>query len=68
MVDRPHLTIQPEQEKVRSSDREPSTGVLRLASTTSTRDSGLFDVLLPVFEASINAASTSLSLSEREQR
>ncbi len=42
----------PEQEKVAvPSDREPSTGVLRLASTTSTRDSGLFDVLLPVFEA-----------------
>lgn len=29
-----------------------SDGVLRLASTTSTRDSGLFAVLLPVFEAS----------------
>lgn len=29
-----------------------SSSVIRLASTTSTRDSGLFDVLLPVFETS----------------
>lgn len=30
------------------------SSVLRLASTTSTRDSGLFDVLLPVFEKTTN--------------
>ena len=34
-----------------SSDGKLPAGVLRLASTTSTRDSGLFDVLLPVFES-----------------
>ena len=33
-----------------ASDDSTESGVLRLASTTSTRDSGLFDILLPVFE------------------
>ena len=38
-------------EQSRSSEAgEAEAGVLRLASTTSTRDSGLFEVLLPAFE------------------
>ncbi len=36
-------------------DDSPSRQVLRLAVTTSTRDSGLLDALLPVFERQANA-------------
>ncbi len=35
----------------RADDRRSASNVLRLATTTSTRDSGLLDVLLPPFEA-----------------
>ncbi len=45
----PAVSASPTAESTSESDR--AGGVLRLASTTSTRDSGLFDVLLPPFEA-----------------
>lgn len=46
----PSETDSTQSARVSPSEDVPSGGVLRLASTTSTRDSGLFDVLLPVFE------------------
>lgn len=45
---------EPDRQQAGRANSETSFGVLRLATTTSTRDSGLLDELLPVFEKDRN--------------
>ena len=54
LVGLPGCANSPGQTRTAAGTTGPRAGVLRLATTTSTADTGLMDVLLPAFEATHN--------------